>query len=64
MRLPKVPIKLALIPLSILAVVAVGTAAWAWKANGARATAPAEAQVRPARVIEINYHLQIGRAHV
>ena len=34
MRLPKVPIKLALIPLSILAVVAVGTAAWAWKANG------------------------------
>ena len=63
MRLPKVPIKLALIPLSILAVVAVGTAAWAWKANGARATAPAEAQVRPARVIEISYHLR-GRSTV
>ena len=63
MRLPKVPIKLALISLSILAVVAVGTAAWAWKANGARATAPAEAQVRPARVIEINYHLR-GRSTV
>ena len=63
MRLPKVPIKLALISLSILAVVAVGTAAWAWKANGARATAPAEAQVRPARVIEISYHLR-GRSTV
>ena len=63
MRLPKVPIKLALIPLSILAVIAVGTAAWPWKANGARATAPAEAQVRPARVIEISYHLR-GRSTV
>ena len=54
MRLPKVPIKLALIPLSILAVIAVGTAAWPWKANGARATAAAEAQIRPARVMEIS----------
>ena len=63
MRLPKVPIKLALIPLSILAVVAVGTAAWAWKANGARATAPAEAQVRPARVIEDRKSTRLNSSH-
>jgi multidrug efflux system membrane fusion protein len=61
MRLPKVPVKLALLSIGILAVAAVGTAAWAWKANATRPAAPAEALVRPARVIEISYHLR-GRS--
>lgn len=61
MRLPKVPVKLALLSISLLAVAAVGTAAWAWKANTTRPATPAEALVRPARVIEISYHLR-GRS--
>lgn len=63
MRLPKVPVKLTLLSISILAVAAVGTAAWAWKANASRSTAPAEMIVRPARVMEISYHLR-GRSTV
>ena len=63
MRLPKVPVKLTLISIGILAVAAVGTAAWAWKTNGSRATAPTEALARPARVMEISYHLR-GRSTV
>ena len=61
MRLPQVSVKLALLTVSVFAVAAVGAAAWAWKANSAHSTAAAEPLVRPARVMEINYH-QRGRS--
>ena len=63
MRLPKVSVKLAIFAVSAIAVAGVGVAAMAWKANASRNAAAAEPVVRPARVIEISYHLR-GRSVV
>jgi len=60
-RLPKVPVKLVLLSVSALGLAAVGTAAWAWKANPQRPAAVSDQSVRPARVAEISYHLR-GRS--
>lgn len=60
-RLPKVPVKLLLLSAGALAIVAVGTAAWAWKAGTPRPVTVADQQARPARVTEISYHLR-GRS--
>lgn len=58
MRLPKVPVKLAIVAISLVSLTAIGAAAWAWKANPPRTANAAEPLVRPARVIEINYYLR------
>ncbi len=61
MRLPKVPVKLLVISLSAIAVISVATAAWAWRSNARHMATAAEPSVRPARVMEISYHLR-GRS--
>ncbi len=61
MRLPQVPTKLAVVSLSVLAIAGVSLAAMAWKANASRSATAAEPIVRPARVMEISYHLR-GRS--
>jgi len=63
MRLPRVPAKPLLITISIVAAASIGTAAWAWKSNSAAAPQLAETLIRPARVMEISYHLR-GRSTV
>lgn len=61
MRMPKVPVKLLLLSVGALGLAAVGTAAWAWKANTTRPATVSDPSVRPARVAEISYHLR-GRS--
>ena len=58
MRLPQVPTKLAFVSFSVLAVAGVGVAALAWKANASRPATAAEPIVRPARVMQVSYHLR------
>src|SRR5688572_23762906 len=57
MRLPKVPIKFALLGVGAAAAAGIGFATWSWTANASRAPAVvAEPAVRPARVMTVAYH--------
>lgn len=60
-RLSNMPVKLVLLSVGVFGIAAVGTAAWAWKANTPRPAVASDQQVRPARVAEISYHLR-GRS--
>ncbi|HTR85012.1 MAG TPA: efflux RND transporter periplasmic adaptor subunit [Reyranella sp.] len=61
MRLPSIPVKLALLSVSLLALAGLGATAWGWKSNATRSAVVAEPAMRPARVMEIAYHLR-GRS--
>jgi RND family efflux transporter MFP subunit len=57
MRLPKVPVKFALLGAGAAAAIGIAFATWSWTANASRSSASAaEPIVRPARVMTVAYH--------
>jgi RND family efflux transporter MFP subunit len=63
MHLPKTTVKLVALSITLVALAAGAGGAWAWKANAARQASAAEPTLRPARVMEISYHVR-GRSVV
>jgi membrane fusion protein, multidrug efflux system len=59
MRLPRVPLKTAILSLAVVTAVAATVAALSWNAYASRTEAAAEPIVRPARVLEIAYERQV-----
>ena len=59
MRLPRVPLKTAILSLAVVTAVAATVAALSWNAYASRTEAAAEPVVRPARVLEIAYERQV-----
>jgi len=54
MRLPKFPLRLALLGVGVAAVAGAGFTTWSWNANASRAVA-SEPVIRPAKAMEIAY---------